>query len=90
MAAVDETTLTDPKEIMVRAAIRWTKIRNEQLQEACLIVLTEQAPMSVAARVVSRKGRKVTRQDVYRALKSVRPKLAEVQSYVEQQLEARP
>lgn len=74
--------------MMVNAAIRCTRIRTPELKDACRLVLINEKPQSDAARACG-----VTRQDVYRALKAVRPKLAEIQKYVEQQcseLEERP
>lgn len=63
--------------LLVTGALDMTKIKGA-LRRACLLVLVHGKTQAEAARQVKRK-----RQNVYRAIRKLEPKLAEVKSYVE-------
>ena len=77
-----ETNLTademlfEARRIQIRCALDMTHL-GRAMRRACLLVLLEHVKVSSAAKRVRK-----PRQNVYRALIAVRPKLAEIEAYI--------
>lgn len=74
---------TDPqqlkaRQLMVEAALDLTKL-GRKLRRACILVLVHGYTNAEAASKIG--GLKYGRQNVYRALKKVQPKLLEIEQY---------
>lgn len=80
MALIDRNALR-ARHLLVEAALDMTKL-GRKLRRACMLVLVHGYSNAQAAQKVG--GLKHGRQNVYRALKKVQPKLAEIEKYAKE------